>query len=219
LELGLLRNRAFSAAVTVTFTLQAVNFARLVLVPLELETVHHYSAFRVGLLLAPSAVVTAVCMKIGGRMDDRLGPRLPALVGARVMTLGTAALAVVRTTTPGWLVALALCLQAGFGLSSAGVAVAAMSDLPGELLAQAAALRNLANQVAGVVSVAGFGALLSAAGGLSARASRAQYGFNIVFVAAAVLAGIATFLATRITGDWRSTENAISPARLIIPGE
>ncbi|HLY83986.1 MAG TPA: DHA2 family efflux MFS transporter permease subunit, partial [Acidimicrobiales bacterium] len=60
LELGLLRNRAFSAAVTVTFTLQAVNFARLVFVPLELETVHHYSAFRVGLLLAPSAVVTAV---------------------------------------------------------------------------------------------------------------------------------------------------------------
>jgi EmrB/QacA subfamily drug resistance transporter len=198
LRLDLVKDRPFATAVAATFALHSVNYARLVFVPLELATVRHYSALRIGLLLAPAAIVTAICMKIGGRLVDRLGPRRPAMLGAVVMTAGTALLAFVRVGTPAWAIALALCLQAGFGLGAAGVAVAAMSDLPGALLAQAAALRNLVNQVAGALSVAGLSAILYATQGAGPSAADAQQGFTWVFAAAAGMGLVAVRLAARI---------------------
>jgi hypothetical protein len=83
-------------------------------------------------------------------------------------------------------------------LGAAGVAVAAMSDLPGALLAQAAALRNLVNQVAGALSVAGLSAILYATQGAGPSAADAQQGFTWVFAAAAGMGLVAVRLAARI---------------------
>jgi len=214
LELALLRDRTFSTAVLVTFTLQGVNYARLVFVPLELEGLRGYSPFKVGLLLAPAAVCTAVAMKIGGRMVDRSGPRLPAIVGTAVMTAGTLCLALVNAGTPSWLVALYLCLQGGFGLASAGVAVAAMSDLPSEKLAQASALRNLVNQVAGAVCVSALGAVLSATS--ASRHAPSQRGFTAVFTVAVGLGAVAVLLAFRIDGGEHPIRGELPPDAVIL---
>jgi MFS family permease len=137
-------------------------------------------------------------MKAGGRLVDRLGTRLPAVAGIACMAAGTAALAAISTSTPAWVIALVLCLQGGYGVASVGVSVAAMSDLAPEVLAHASTLRNLANQVGGAVSVAGFAALLTAVAGSSPTAAQSERGFGVVFLTAGAMLGLAAAGATRL---------------------
>ena len=68
--------------------LTVMQFARLVFIPLELQTVRHLTALKVGLLLTPAALGVAATMPIGGRLADQWAS-LPR--GARQLDhLGTA---------------------------------------------------------------------------------------------------------------------------------
>ena len=163
IDLAIFQQRVFSLAMIITLFITAAQYTRLVFVPLELETVRGYTAFHVGLLLTPQALITAVGMMIGGNLVDRIGARLPVMIGAGMMCLAAVSISRIGLHTSPVLIVAALCLQGGgFGLCAMPTTVVAMNTLPPHWVAQGAALRSLNSQVSGAIAISVLSALVAA---------------------------------------------------------
>jgi DHA2 family multidrug resistance protein len=212
-RLEIFRSRVFSSGMIVTGFITAAQYTRLVFVPLELESLRGYTAFRVGLLLTPSAIASAVAMPIGGRLVDRLGARVPVVVGCTLMT--TAALSLGRITlhTPMSAIAALIAVQGlGMGLAAVPATVAAMNALSEGQMAQGSAMRSLCNQVAGAVSIAALSTLVGARMGSAPSPAHAQAAYNSAFLVAAGGVLVAALLGARLPRSARRREAVIAVA-------
>ena len=199
LEVRMFRSRTFTMATGITFLVVTAQYARLVFIPLDLESVRGYSAFDVGLMLAPAGLATAVGMTFGGRLADRVGVRLPLILGTSLMATAIFAVAALGLTRPLWVIGGLLVLQGmGMGLHAAPATVAAMNTLPPELLGQGSAMRTLTSQVAGAMSVASLSAVLAIATPVAPTPAQSQTAFSVVFWVAFVGMLGALVLAVRL---------------------
>ena len=83
-DLRILAHPVFARAMIVLVILSVAQFARLVYIPLELGTTRHITAFTIGLVMLPQAFGIAIMMPIGGRLADKIGARVPAVVGIAI---------------------------------------------------------------------------------------------------------------------------------------
>lgn len=117
LDFGLFRNGAFAlgalGAVVAFMCISATRF----LAPFFLQAVKGFDPSRVGLLLMPAAVITAVISPFVGRLADRWGVRLFANIGFSVALVGLVFFTRLDTVTPTWFVVLGLMILA-LGMSS-----------------------------------------------------------------------------------------------------
>jgi DHA2 family multidrug resistance protein len=204
IDLSIFRRGAFSLAMGATFFITCAQFTRLVFIPLELESVRGYSALAVGILLGPSAIVTALAMTIGGRLVDSIGSRLPVMFGISTMAVAVFALGNLTLTTPLWVIGALLCLQGlGMGIGMSPLMVAGMSDLPPNQVARGSAVRSLTNQISGAFAVAALGALVAARMGTSTTPTHAVASYNSAFIASSVSLLIALALASRLPSGAR----------------
>jgi DHA2 family multidrug resistance protein len=195
----MLSHRAFRLTLIIVLFVKISEFGRLVYLALELTGVRGFTPLRVGLIFMPAALCTALSMQIGGRMTDRLGPRIPILLGLTIVIGATASLAFLGLTTPVWLIVAILCVQGlGTGFTNAPVMVAGISQLPKEMLSQASALRTLTNQVAGSLAVAVLGAVVAIRLGADTSLAGAQAAYNAVFVVGALGVAVAWLVAYRL---------------------
>lgn len=206
LDLRMFTVPTFALTIAVVWLLTSAQFARLVLVPVELQVVHGLTPLDAGLVLAPAALGTALTMPIGGRVADRIGPRIPVTVGLAVVTGAVWGLAHLRVDTPPAQVTALLAMQGvGFGLAIMPNTVAAMNSLPARLTSRAAAVRSLNRQVAGSIAVAVLATVIaSRIGTLSGRPditpTTAQAAYNTAYLGVFVAVCGATLLAVFLPG-------------------
>jgi EmrB/QacA subfamily drug resistance transporter len=199
LEMRMFSQRAFSMAFGITFFVVLAQYARLVFVPLDLETVRGFSALAVGLMLAPAGLATALGMNTGGRLADRIGPKLPMIIGTVLMAVALLAVGAFGLEQPLWVLALLLVVQGfGMGLHAAPATVTAMDTLPPELLGQGSTMRTLVSQVAGAVSVAALSAVLAGAMPVDATPAEQQSAYSVVFYVAFAGMLVAVLLAVLV---------------------
>ena len=199
IELRMFCERTFRLAMAVMCFVFVAQFARLVFLPLQLEGLRGESALKVGLLFLPAAIVSAAAMTLGGRVVDRIGPRLPVVIGTASMAVALLAFTRLSLHTPLSTIAVILAIQGlGFGLLTPPVLVAGLSDLPAPLVSQGTALRSLLNQVSGAVAVALLGAVVATSGGADPTPTEAQSAYNNAFAVAAVGVLVAFVLAFRL---------------------
>ncbi|HXZ62141.1 MAG TPA: DHA2 family efflux MFS transporter permease subunit [Acidimicrobiales bacterium] len=193
LQLRMFRERAFMFGTAASLFVYLAQYGRLVFIPLQLESVRSLTALHVGLLFLPAGAAQGIAMVASGHLVDRVGARLPMVLGAAMMLVAVAGFARLTLTTPLPLITLFLAIQGfGCGVFTPGVMVVGMSELPSALLAQGAAIRTLAGQVSGVLAVAVLGAIVSVSLGHHPSPSHAQAAYNAAFAAAAgsVLVGL-----------------------------
>lgn len=187
----------FSVTIAIVWLMTVAQFARLVFIPLQLETLRGLSALRVGLVLTPSALGIAITMPIGGRLADRIGARLPVTVGLAIFAASYWPLSRLRLDTPLWFIALVLFVGGlGAGLSMMPNTVTAMNSVPGRYVSQATAVRMLNRQVAGALGVAVLATILATRTGSNhpasaAAAPQALGAYNEVFLISLVLLALA----------------------------
>lgn len=199
IELRMFRERSFRFAMGALLFVYIAQFGRLVFLPLQLEELRGISALRVGLLFLPAGVFTAVGMQLGGKLVDRIGPRLPIMVGSAMVGVAMVGFAFLRLDTPLLWIDTIMCVQGfGIGLLTAPAMVAGLSELPPHLMAQGTAMRSLLGQVGGALAVAILGAVVALRAGGSVDPSRIQAGYDAAFAAAAVGVGFAFLLAARL---------------------
>jgi EmrB/QacA subfamily drug resistance transporter len=114
LDLGLFRNPLFTAA-TVSAVLNYICvYSLLFLMPFYFIQGRSLNPAQAGLLLTAQPVIMAIIAPISGTLSDRLGSRLPGMVGMAALSLGLFLLSRLGPETPFWFTVLGLAV-AGFG--------------------------------------------------------------------------------------------------------
>jgi EmrB/QacA subfamily drug resistance transporter len=182
LDVRMFRSRTFTLAFLISALVIAAQYARLVFLPLFLEGEEGYSAFEIGLMFAPAGVTTAIAMHFGGVLSDRVGPKAPIVAGTVIGAAAVFGVAAFGLSQPLWVLATLLGIQGlGMGLHIPPATVMAMETLPEELLSQGSAMRALASQIAGALSVAGLGTVLALALPVGATPAEARSAYDLVF--------------------------------------
>jgi EmrB/QacA subfamily drug resistance transporter len=137
-------------------------FSVLFYIPVYLQSARGLGAFEAGLLLMPQALVMAVCMPIAGQLYDRIGARVPAVVGLLIMTLAGYLLQdLTAVTSQGEIVAL-LCLRAlGTGLCMMPIMTNGISAVPPAIVGSASAFNNVAQRVSSALGLAALTAFMT----------------------------------------------------------
>ncbi|MBA7650906.1 Multidrug resistance protein Stp [subsurface metagenome] len=161
-ELRLFRNVTFSSAgvgqVLVAFSMLGAIF----LLTLFLQNVMGYSALRAAVAITPIPITGLVVTPIAGRVCDKIGSRIPAMLGAVALGLGLYLFSQLQVDSEWMDIAWrSVIVGAGIGLSNAGLAVAAMGAVPTGKEGVGAGVLNMSRMMGMALGIAICVALLS----------------------------------------------------------
>lgn len=154
-DLRMFKITIYSLAIGVTCLLTLAQYGRVVFIPLELESLRHLTALHTGVLLVPGAIGAAISMPFGGRLADRIGAKLPVVVGLIPVAIANWYLGhLTVNSSQDWLMFFLFLAGLGTGLAMTPNAVVGLNALPAPLIATGSALRSLTRQIAAAVAIA-----------------------------------------------------------------
>ena len=131
-----------------------VMFVMLFLIPVFLESVQGLTPLQAGLALLPQGLVTGLGTVLGEKLPAKYGLRRSVAVGMGILTLSTAALLLVDSDTPGWLVPTILSGRGlALGLTIQPLLPAMLGGLVPAEMADATVLFNVAQWVGGSIGI------------------------------------------------------------------
>ena len=190
-DLTLFRRRRFTAGVASSLLAFLVLFGVLVVVPFYLERGLGFGTIRTGLELMVMPVALGLVAPFSGRMADTLGVRLPAVTGLVMTGTGLALLALLRPSTPGFLLLLAV-VGAGLGLFTSPNNAGIMAAVPPQQSGLASGLLNMSRGLGTAMGLAVAAAVFSALGGDGGLPATVRSAVSVTFF---VLAGVALLAA------------------------
>ena len=163
-DVRLLAVRSVRVSSTALTFVGAALFAGSFLVPLYFQALLGYSALDAALLLIPQGVGALVARFVVGRLVDRFGPRLVAVVACLVIAAATVPFALGGAGTNLWLLGAVLFVR-GFGLGIVFIPVVTVAyvGLRKDQMPQASAITRIVQQLGGAFGVALVAVILTAA--------------------------------------------------------
>ena len=148
-----LRNREFAVANLLTFLLYGAFSPVLFLLPFDLIARRGYNASEAGLLFLPIGLIIGLASRSAGRWADRVGPRLPLILGSVIVAL--AAILLAFSAPNLWLGAIGpiVLMAIGMAIVVAPLTTAVMNAVPDADSGVASAINNAASRLAGLISV------------------------------------------------------------------
>jgi EmrB/QacA subfamily drug resistance transporter len=151
----LLRIRSFTAANTSIMFIGMAMGGTFLMVVIFLVSVLGYTELRAALALTVMPVIALVIAPNSGRLNDRIGPRLPASVGAACFAVGLILLAQLGGSATLWDVMWRVAFMGvGMGLAMPTLSAASMASLPAEVRGVGSGSLNTMRQVGFTIGVA-----------------------------------------------------------------
>ena len=155
LQVRVLTNRKFLIATIIVMLVQGALLAGGILIPILLQSYMGFSATTSGLVLLPGAIVMGAMGPVAGRLFDKHGPRVLAVIGTGVLALTTATFMFMG---PGMgLITLTVIYTVRlFSLSLVNMPISTwgMNALPDKLMNHGTSVQNTFRQVAGSLGTA-----------------------------------------------------------------
>ena len=152
---NLLRIRSFTAANTAIMFIGLAMGGTFLMVVLFLVSVLGYSELRAALAITVMPVVALIVAPNSGRLNDRIGPRLPSAAGAASFAIGLILLAQLGGGTTLWDVMWRVVfLGVGMGLAMPTLSAASMASLPTRVRGVGSGSLNTMRQIGFTVGVA-----------------------------------------------------------------
>ncbi len=179
LDLALFRHRPFGAANVETLVIYAALGGALFLMPVQLQTVLHYSPLAGGAALLPSTAMMMFLSSSMGRLAARIGPRIPMTVGPLVAAVGLVLLAridghshYVANVLPGVLV-----LGLGLSITVAPLTATVLAAAPVGRTGIASAINNAVARSGSLLAVAILPGVAGLGGGHALDPARFAVGY------------------------------------------
>jgi EmrB/QacA subfamily drug resistance transporter len=203
LDLSLFGERVLSAAMAGAVVNYIVIYTVVFLMPFYLIQGRGLSPARAGLLLAVQAITMAIVAPISGTMSDRIGSRVPTMLGMGVLAAGLLLLSRLGAATPVVYMAGALFVTGlGPGMFVAANTSALMGAAPRHRQGIAAGVLAEARNVGMVLGVGFSGAILTTVVARSPEAHAGLFaGVSTSFTAAAAVAAVGVGIASQISAS------------------
>jgi DHA2 family multidrug resistance protein len=134
------------------------------LLPLYLQILRGETAFDAGLILLPMAVTSMIVSPIAGRMADKIGPRLPMVVGFLLIAFNTYQLAHIDMGTSLTFIMVIVAIRGiAVGLIMQNAQLASLLDVPMRRVNRATPLINATRQTSQSIGVAVLATVLTSA--------------------------------------------------------
>jgi len=200
MPLSLFRSRTFSAANGMTLLVYAALGAVLFFLVLQMQTVAGYGPLAAGLATLPITICMVLLASRGGRLSNRIGPRIPMTGGPIVMGVGTAWLVVVDADTTYWLDVMPALTVFGLGLALmvAPLTATVLAAAPDEVAGMASGVNNAVARTGSLLAVAALPPLVGLAGADYADPAVLDAGFQSAMIICAgllVLGGLLSWVA------------------------
>ena len=188
-DLTLFLRRPFTAGSVVVGLQHGAMYAILFSTPFLFEQIRAMSPSEVGFALMVLMSFMVLLGPIGGRLAERIGPRVTVLAGSACAATGAALTGVVFTAASAWPVLVGLALiGGGMGLSYGPAQAPALSSAPRDKSGMASAALSTVRYLGGIAGIATMGAFF-VEGASAAEAARHLWGFWL-YAAAYGLSGI-----------------------------
>jgi EmrB/QacA subfamily drug resistance transporter len=164
LPLGLFKRRNFAVGNVETFTMYGGLSVTFFLLVLFLQEVAGYSALEAGLATMPSTIVMFLLSKRMGGLADRFGPRLFMGLGPVLAAIGLALMLRMGAHVSYFtdLFPALIVFSLGLATTVAPLTAAVLSDADEGNAGIASGVNNAIARVAGLIAIAGLGAVISA---------------------------------------------------------
>ncbi|WP_412989448.1 MDR family MFS transporter [Pediococcus siamensis] len=155
LDMHVFRSKTFTLTTWLS-SLSNMSFIGMqLLVPLYLQSVFQVSALTAGLVMLPGALMMGVMNPIAGRLFDRYGIRVLAIIGFSIFTITTILFVIINQNTPLVLVTILYAIwMGGISLIVMQLGTAGINDLKESLIAHGNAVNAMARQVAAAIATA-----------------------------------------------------------------
>ncbi len=155
MDVRLFRSYTFTMANILTWATVAVLFGSLFLLPYFFEGVEGLSSLTTGEILISQGLAMAVGLAIGGKLYNKVGPRILAVTGVAIVALSMLGFTRLDVTTTGADLQLWLILRGvGLGLVGQPLQTLAVSVVSNQQMAKATSLISATKMVFGAVGVA-----------------------------------------------------------------
>ncbi len=162
-DVRLFRVWPFTTAIAGVVGATIILHATLISIPILTQNLMHASATASGLVLLGLSGLSALTAPFGGHFSDRVGRRVPAVVGSVFMVIGLGALWLTTGRSSIQLVGLFLGIVGiGFGLSGAPRQTSALESVKQTSTGMAAGAYYTARYIGGVLGASLAGAILGA---------------------------------------------------------
>ena len=187
LDLALFGRRPFAAANAETLVVYAALGGAMLILPMQLQLVLHYSPLAAGAALLPTTAMMLLLSSTMGRLAQRIGPRAPMTVGPLVAAAGLLLLARVeqRTTYATVILPGAIVLGLGLAITVAPLTATVLAAVPPARAGVASAINNAVARTGSLLSVALLPSLAGLGGGQPTTAARLAAGYPRVMQLAA----------------------------------
>jgi EmrB/QacA subfamily drug resistance transporter len=163
-DLTLFRFKSFSLGNATAMTLALGEFGLIFVLPLFLQAVLGFSAFRTGLLLMALAIGAFVAGPTAGAVASRIGPRRVVSAGMALEAVAITTVALLLAPDRGaWAFVPGLFVYGiGVGLASAQLTSVILAEIPSRESGQASGMQSTFRQVGAAVGIALLGTVLAA---------------------------------------------------------
>jgi len=154
MDVRLFRNYTFTMANILIWATTAILFGSIFLLPFFFENVQGLSAQATGVILISQGLAMAVGLGIGGKLYNRVGPRILAVVGSALVAVSMIGFTRLGVTTTGASLQIWLILRGlGLGLVGQPLQTLAVSVISNKQMAKASSLISSTKVVFGAVGV------------------------------------------------------------------
>ena len=157
LDLRVYKYPMFALGSMISMVTAAALFSGMILTPAYVQSVRHISPLDSGLMMLPGAVIMGIMSPITGRLFDKFGPRILALLGLSITAYATYLLSKLQIDSTYTYIVLIYTLRM-FGMSMVMMPIMTngLNQLPTRLNPHGTAVNNTAQQVVGSIGTALF---------------------------------------------------------------